>query len=147
MAYEDSPRTTSFDITAAAASWYNGTANNQGIALEYEQGTTDTVMLKSYESGTAYRAYFIVTYTENTLSGVYKIKNAQTGLYLDVKDGGYTDSTEMQQLSGTSTDNNRNQLFKISFVKTHGTSQQLNYYTIRSMTNSELGLGTYCTII
>lgn len=69
--------------------------------------------------------------------GVYKIKNVYNGLYLDVTDGGTTSGTAMQQWSGTSTDNNLNQLFKITYLETR---QGLNYYSIRPMINSGMGL-------
>lgn len=69
--------------------------------------------------------------------GVYKIKNVYNGLYLDVTDGGATSGTPIQQWSGTSTDNNFNQLFKITYVDT---LQGLDYYSVRPMTNSGLGL-------
>lgn len=139
-AYIDSPQITSFDVTAAADSWYNSSSSNYGIALKYETGTNSAVILKSYETYSDYTAYYIVTYTEPVIAnGVYKIKNLYNGLYLDVTDGGVTSGTPMQQWSGTSTDNNRNQLFKITFVATSGS---LNYYTIRPMTNSGMGVET-----
>lgn len=69
--------------------------------------------------------------------GVYKIKNIYNELYLDVTDGGATSGTPVQQWSGTSTDNNINQLFKIAYIDT---LQGLDYYSVRPMTNSGLGL-------
>ncbi len=140
-AYINSPQTTSFDVTAAAAAWYADPSTNNGIALKYESGTNISVILKTYEAGADHRSYFVITYVEESnISGVYKIKNANNGLYLDVTDGGTTAGTPMQQWSGTSTDNNLNQLFKITFVKTVGTTDPVNYYTIRPMTNSQMGL-------
>lgn len=140
-AYSSSPKTTSFDVTNAAASWYADSSTNHGIALKYESGTNTSVILKSYEAGSDYRAYFVITYIEpQILSGVYRIKNAQNGLYLDTTGGGYTAGTEIQQWSRATSDTNRNQLFKITFVRTFGSTAQLNYYTIRPMTNSAMGL-------
>lgn len=140
-AYSSSPKTTSFDVTNAAASWYADSSTNHGIALKYESGTNASVILKSYEAGSDYRAYFVITYTEpQIVSGVYRIKNAQNGLYLDTTGGGYTAGTEIQQWSRATSDTNRNQLFKITFVRTFGSTDQLNYYTIRPMTNNRMGL-------
>ena len=83
----------------------------------------------------------MITYTEpQIVSGVYRIKNAQNGLYLDTTGGGYTAGTEIQQWSRATSDTNRNQLFKITFVRTFGSTDQLNYYTIRPMTNNRMGL-------
>ena len=140
-AYSSSPKTTSFDVTNAAASWYADSSTNHGIALKYESGTNASVILKSYEAGSDYRAYFVITYTEpQIVSGVYRIKNAQNELYLDTTGGGYTAGTEIQQWSCAESDTNRNQLFKITFVRTFGSTDQLNYYTIRPMTNNRMGL-------
>ncbi len=140
-AYSSSPKTTSFDVTNAAASWYANSNTNYGIALKYESGTNGSVILKSYEAGEDYRAYFVITYTEpQIISGVYRIKNAQNGLYLDITGGGYSAGTEIQQWSRAESDTNRNQLFKITFVRTFGSTDQLNYYTIRPMTNNAMGL-------
>lgn len=140
-AYSSSPKTTSFDVTNAAASWYANSNTNYGIALKYEFGTNGSVILKSFEAGADYRAYFVITYTEpQIISGVYRIKNAQNGLYLDTTGGGYSAGTEIQQWSRAESDTNRNQLFKITFVRTFGSTDQLNYYTIRPMTNNATGL-------
>ena len=142
-AYANSPKTVSFDVTSAAEAWYEGTSPNYGIALKYEGGTNSSVILKSCEAGSLYRAYYIITYTEpEIVSGVYKIKNAANGLYLDVDNGGATAGTRVQQWSTATEANKRNQLFKITFVQTYDTNTKLNYYTIRPMTNSALGLET-----
>lgn len=140
-AYSGSPKSASFDVTTAAASWYANPSSNFGIALKYQSGTNSSVILKSYEAGSEYRAYFVITYTEpQIISGVYRIKNAQNGLYLDTTGGGYSAGTEIQQWSRAESDTNRNQLFKITFVRTFGSTDQLNYYTIRPMTNNATGL-------
>lgn len=140
-AYSGSPKTASFDVTTAAASWYANPSSNFGIALKYQSGTNSSVILKSYEAGSEYRAYFVITYTEpQIVNGVYRIKNAQNGMYLDTTGGGVTAGTKIQQWSRASSDTNRNQLFKITFVRTIGSTEQLNYYTIRPMTNNRMGL-------
>ena len=70
-AYANSPKTVSFDVTSAAEAWYEGTSPNYGIALKYEGGTNSSVILKSCEAGSLYRAYYIITYTEpEIVSGV-----------------------------------------------------------------------------
>ena len=140
-AYSGSPKTASFDVTTAAASWYANPSSNFGIALKYQSGTNSSVILKSYEAGSEYRAYFVITYTEpQIVNGVYRIKNAQNGMYLDTTGGGVTAGTKIQQWSRASSDTNRNQLFKITFVRTISSTEQLNYYTIRPMTNNRMGL-------
>lgn len=63
-AYSGSPKTASFDVTTAAAFWYANPSSNFGIALKYQSGTNSSVILKSYEAGSEYRAYFVITYTE-----------------------------------------------------------------------------------
>ena len=109
--------------------------------MKYQSGTNSSVILKSYEAGSEYRAYFVITYTEpQIVNGVYRIKNAQNGMYLDTTGGGVTAGTKIQQWSRASSDTNRNQLFKITFVRTIGSTEQLNYYTIRPMTNNRMGL-------
>lgn len=140
-AYSSSPQTVSFNVTNAAASWYADSSTNYGIALKYESGTNASVILKSYEAGSDYRAYFVITYTEpKIVSGVYMIKNAQNGLYLNTANGGYAAGTKIQQYSGSDGDADLKQLFKITFVQTVGATDQLNYYTIRPMTNNGMGL-------
>lgn len=140
-AYSSSPQTVSFNVTNAAASWYANSSTNYGIALKYESGTNASVILKSYEAGSDYRAYYVITYTEpQIVSGVYRIKNAQNGLYLNTANGGYAAGTKIQQYSESDGDADLSQLFKITFVQTVGATDQLNYYTIRPMTNNGMGL-------
>ncbi len=140
-AYISSPKTVSFNVTTAAASWYVDSNTNYGIALKYESGNNASVIIKSYEAGMNYRAFFVITYTEpQIISGIYRIQNAQNGMYLDTTGGGYSAGTKIQQWSRNESDTNRSQLFKITFVRTVGSSTQLNYYTIRPMTNSAMGL-------
>lgn len=81
------------------------------------------------------------TATSTIASGVYKIKNAYNGMYLNVAGTGADAGSAIQQRTGTSTDNNLNQLFKITFLGIYG-SPALEYYSIRPMTNSRLGLET-----
>ena len=137
-AYVNTPKKAVFDVTNAVSIWYKTPSRNNGIGIKYNSGSSNSgVILKSRESGSTYRAYFVITYTDAIIeSGVYKIKNAGNGMYLDVYDSGNTAGTEVIQWSG-STSVKQNHLFKITHVKTLG---DLQYYTIRPMTNSGLGL-------
>lgn len=84
----------------------------------------------------------VVTTTASTIaSGVYKIKNTYNGMYLNVAGTGADAGSAIQLQTGTSTDNNLNQLFKVTFLGVYG-SPALEYYSIRPMTNSRLGLET-----
>ena len=144
-AYVNSPKLATFDITQAASAWYNDPDTNYGIALK-NQGTSGDVIFKSYEAGETYCAYFTVTYSEpQVASGVYKIKNASTGLYLGVANSSATAGAAIQQQSGTSTDNKLNQLFKVTYLPSNGNAGY-NYYSIRPMTNSGLGLTSDYTV-
>ncbi len=140
-AYADSPLIITFDVTEAVSSWYTNPSINYGIALMYESGSNTEVSLKSFEAESEYGSYFRITYTEpQIVSGVYRIKNVETGLYLDTDAGGVTEGTRIQQWSSALPEYTRSQLFKISFFNTLSLSEQLNYYTIRSMTNCSLGM-------
>ena len=134
-AYESTPQWVSFNVKSAVNAWYSGTANN-GIAIKRYSGTNGSVILKSYESGATYRAYFRIVYTEPKLAdGVYKIKNVGTGKYATVANGGTTTGTQLQQFS--TTDSIINQLFKITFINQY---DGMNYYTVRPLTNCGLGM-------
>lgn len=136
-AYQDSPGWAQFNITPIAESWYNGTPN-YGVAIKYFDGTNSSVILNSYETGAAYRPYYVITYSEARIAdGVYKLQNMGTNLYMDVRNGGYTAGTAVQLNTVTNSANMRNQLFKITFLDSQG---YYNYYSIRPMTNSGMGL-------
>ncbi len=137
-AYLSSPKPVSFDITDAANAWKRNSGSNYGIALKYLSGTNSSVSLWSYEAGSTYRAYFTITYRESTISNkTYRIKNALTQKYLDVRGGGVATGTPIQQWTGNSS--TRNQIFKITSLGMHGDDES-NYYSIRAMTNSSKGL-------
>ena len=74
--------------------------------------------------------------SRSVLTGVYRIKNVYNGKYLDVRGGGVSAGTAVQQWALDET--TRNQLFKITYLSTD--SSGLNYYSIRPMTNSGTGL-------
>ena len=113
------------------------TVNTSGKVTGIRSGTTIVTATMTDSDG--------VTHTETCEvnvyipSGVYRLKNVDNGLYLDVTGGGYTAGTEMQQWSRATSDTNRAQLFKIVYLGTYG-GTNLNYYCIRSMTNSALGV-------
>lgn len=144
-ATSSSPKWISFDIDEAVESWYNGTAN-YGIALKHMSGTPvntsgatiGTVIVDS-DLNSPYTAYFTVKYLfEPLASGVYKIKSAYNGLYLDVYDNGYSEGTPIIQWQGLG-DSKLNQLFKFTYLGIYG---DYHYYSIRPMVNSGLLLET-----
>ncbi len=136
-AYQSSPKWVSFDITSAVAAWHSG-SSNYGIAIKYQSGSNASVILISKEGASNYRPYLSITYTDPRVEdGVYKIKNVSNGLYLDVDNGKTTAGTIVQHWTAAGEANIQNQLFKITYIRTLGSS---NYYTIRPMSNSGMGL-------
>lgn len=79
-------------------------------------------------------------------NGVYRLKNAYNEKYMDTNSGGTTSGTSIVQwdyspyINGNVNVPNRNQLFKITHVYT--TSGGKEFYTIRPMTNSGMGVET-----
>lgn len=141
-AYEDSPGTIAFNLINFVNFWQNGTPN-YGIALRYMDSTNDLAIIKSTEAEAQYRPFFTVTYTEPRIAdGVYWIQNTASNMYLDVKNGGYAKGTIVQQNTQANATNQRSQLFKITFVRTYNNE---NYYSIRPMTNSGMGLSAPLT--
>lgn len=72
-------------------------------------------------------------------SGVYKLVNYGNSKVVDTESGGTTAGTRVQQWTDYGTTFNINQLFKITYLST---VNYVNYYSIRPMTNSGLGLCT-----
>ena len=78
-------------------------------------------------------------------NGVYRFKNAYNSKYMDTNSGGTTSGTSLVQwdyspyINGDINEPNRNQLFKITFVRS---SSGEEFYTIRPMTNSGMGVET-----
>lgn len=70
-------------------------------------------------------------------SGVYTIVNNANQKVVDVRAGGTTAGTVVQQYTDYGSTVNRNQLFKVTYLTS---VNGFHYYTIRSMTNSALGL-------
>lgn len=73
-------------------------------------------------------------------NGVYTIVSAYNGMVADIESGGNTAGTRVQQWADYGSTFNINQLFKITYLSTEGNS---NYYSIRPMTNSKLGMYAY----
>ncbi len=141
-AYYNSPKRAVFNVTEAFADFYEDPTMNFGIALQYVTGSNTSAIMCSYDSDGDYVPYFTVVYTASPIaSRVYRIKNVGLNKYLTVE-GSSAESgaaVKMEAAHGTSSSSPVDQLFKVTFVKAYG-SDQLNYYTIRPMTNSALGL-------
>ncbi len=129
------PAEVHIDIRQAVASWYAG-SSNYGIAFRYISGDGQAYIIHPNTSTTSHRPHLTVSYSVPVVNGVYYLKSSACGKYLDTKDGGYTDGSTLQ--AWTKTDGvNRNQLYKITYAGAIGDN---NVYTIRPMTNCELGL-------
>lgn len=76
-------------------------------------------------------------------SGVYRLKNVYNNKYLDTNNGGVTAGTKLVQwdyspyINGDVDVPNRNQLFKITYMTS---SNGVDYYNIRPMTNNGMGV-------
>lgn len=113
------------------------TVNMAGKVTGVRSGTTTITATMIDEDGLTHTASCKVSVY--IPSGVYRLKNVDNGLYLDVTGGGTTAGTEIQQWARAASDTNRNQLFKLVYMGTYG-SANLNYYCIRPMTNSGMGV-------
>ncbi len=113
------------------------TVNIAGRVTGIRSGTTTITATMTDEDGLTHTASCKVSVY--IPSGVYRLKNVDNGLYLDVSGGGTTAGTEIQQWARATSDTNRNQLFKLVYMGTYG-SANLNYYCIRPMTNSGMGV-------
>ncbi len=140
-AYINTPQWCNFTVTSLVQGWVNDSPNN-GVALKYEGGTNNSVILCSYEFGTDYCAYFNINYDDFLPSGVYMIYSEYFGLpnpkIMDTTGGNILSGTEIQTWSITTSElvgtrSLRAQLYKITRISDCD-------YTIRPMTNSALGL-------
>ncbi len=80
------PGIATISITELVQAWYAGTTN-YGIALKYESGTNGSVILKAWESGSATRANYEVSYTTGGLTvsnGTYFFQNGQYHNYMQI---------------------------------------------------------------
>ncbi len=82
------------------------------------------------------------SYSPVVATGVYRLKNTYTGLYLDVKDGNTHPGAEIQTWNGTGYENNRHMLFKFTYMGSTFDENDRDIYSIRTMVNSALGLWT-----
>ena len=115
------------------------TVSSSGVVTAKNAGTATITARIVDSSGTIKSA--VCEVNVYIPSGVYRLKNVDNGMYLDVTGGGSTSGTEIQQWSRAQSDTNRNQLFKLVYLGTYG-SANLNYYCIRSMTNSSMGVSS-----
>ena len=134
-AYESTPVWETFMVTNLVNSWFNGT-DNYGLAIKRTGGTNSEVHIKSFESGSTYRPYYVVLYKEPIITeGVYYIKKYASNLYLETDNGFYTSGTLVKQKNKVNGD--IKQLYKITYIDTYNNDR---YYDIRPMTNNGLGL-------
>ncbi len=130
------PRFVAFDTTNTVQSWYNGSINN-GIALRYLSGVNYSVIFKSWEAESQFRAYFTISYGCIIQDGVYSLQNVYSDKYMSVNN--VNPYYNVQQYAHSSPINNisteRGGLFKITRIP--GTGR----YVIRSMYNNAIGLG------
>ena len=134
-AYDSTPDWETFTITNIVNAWFNGTSNC-GFAVKLESGTLSSVHIKSYESGSTYRPYYVILYREPIITeGVYYIKKYASNLYLETDNGSYTSGTLVKQKNKVNGD--IKQLYKITYIDTYNNDR---FYDIRPMTNNGLGL-------
>lgn len=140
-AYYSSPVRFTLSMKEITQYWVNGSANH-GIVLKRTSGNLMHAILVSNEGRTAYRPSMVISYTEPWIeSGVYRLRNAETGLYLTVGGTSWKPGALIQQnAKSTAADNeeaSRQQMFKINSIKNDNGDC---YYTVRLMTNSSLSL-------
>lgn len=99
---ESSPGNAYFTITNLVRNWYDGTSTNYGIALKRVSGDNQSVIIKSYEADGGH-AYLSINYypTASIANGIYQIKNAYTGQYMQVSGKATSAGTKIQQNKNT----------------------------------------------
>ena len=85
-AYQSSPKTTSFDLTATVRAWRENPSSNYGIALKYEEGTNSSVILNTCETTGDVRAYYIISYSTGVDNGSYFLENPKHEQYMQIND-------------------------------------------------------------
>lgn len=76
---ESTPGIASMNVTELVKSWYGG-ASNFGVALKYEGGTNNSVIIKSWEASLDAVAYYEITYYTSDLAvapGTYLFCNGE----------------------------------------------------------------------
>lgn len=131
-----------YNITSVVQGWKSSAYDiNKGIMFkataDHEADPTHNYKTFGSYDRSSNKPYLTITYVSSDVlsSGVYRIKNASTGLYLDTRGGGTVDGTVIQQWTLGST--TRNQMFKVTYL---GVNYDKDYYDIRPMTNSGMGL-------
>ena len=95
---KSSPGTAYFTITSLVRDWYDGTSTNYGLALKRVSGDNHSVIIKSYEADEDYAYLSINYYPKATMvDGIYQIKNAHTGQYMQASVEATTAETKIQQ--------------------------------------------------
>lgn len=125
------PGIATISITELVQAWYAGTSN-YGIALKYESGTNGSVILKAWESGSATRANYEVSYIISSLpikNGTYFLNNFQYGNYVQM-DNNQSISSEGAILELWDYDGSSAQ--KWNFVYLHN-----GYYKITSLASGK----------
>ena len=139
MGTSSDPYMLQMSIFGAAEGWYSGDANN-GIALKYEDGTA-TAIIKSYDSGSAFRQFISVNYTYDFPEGVYALENSSfSNRWMTVEGDSVLAGSNIQHVYSStspaaSSNFDRSSLFKITKV------ENSDRYVIRSMLNNTLGIG------
>ncbi len=83
-----SPGTLTIDVTNWMKSLYAGTQANYGLVFKRISGSLSSVILKSYESGSATRAHYDVTYSTVEYAvdeGPCFIENLGSGKYIEIE--------------------------------------------------------------
>lgn len=147
-AYYSSPKQFSLVMKDIVQYWADG-YSNYGVVLKRTAGSLLHSIIVSSEGRTAYRPYLVISYTEPWIdNAVYRLKNAETGLYLTVGGGtaywraGASIQQDVRSTAEDKTAESRKQLFKIYKFKMDNGDY---YYTVRLMTNSALSVSAPLT--
>ena len=147
-AYYSSPKQFSLVMKDIVQYWADG-YSNYGVVLKRTAGSLLHSIIVSSEGRTAYRPYLVISYTEPWIdNAVYRLKNAETGLYLTVGGGtaywraGASIQQNVRSTAEDKTAESRKQLFKIYRVRMDNGDY---YYTVRLMTNSALSVSAPLT--
>ena len=142
------PQYTSFDITNSVASWYMGTKENYGIALKWESGTNNSVILISSDAyyddiHCDFLPYLSISYEAFIPDGIYALKNVGNfDRWMDIQYGSTLPGHHMQQYAfGHSPTLNTDLHGLYSVRRVPNTSR----YIIRAMINPNLTFGAYGT--
>lgn len=119
----------SFNITSAINDWLNNsTSFNRGLILKNNTSETDASLKKGiHTTESTVKPYLTVTYhpiSPHTIEdGIYYIKNKHSGKYLQIKDGGTSNYSQVVQYSYHG---DKYQQFKVTY-------ESDGYYSLRPM--------------